>query len=141
MLGFGPPIEESLRYVERSSSTADLEPRLPRPVLRQKFPAIILWTTNFFLLTVFEPIQHYAAKMPKSKRAKVVHLSKTEKKGKELSQKLFANVQEAADNFQYIFVFAVENMRNSYLKGVRAEFSDSRYVLLRILPSSNVPKA
>ncbi|KAF2659656.1 mRNA turnover protein-like protein 4 [Lophiostoma macrostomum CBS 122681] len=64
--------------------------------------------------------------MPKSKRAKVVHLSKTDKKGKELSQKLFANVQEAADNFAYIFVFAVENMRNTYLKEVRTEFSDSR---------------
>jgi mRNA turnover protein 4 len=69
--------------------------------------------------------------MPKSKRAKVVHLSKTDKKGKELSQKLFANVQEAADSFQHIFVFAVENMRNSYLKDVRAEFSDSRYVTCR----------
>ena len=65
--------------------------------------------------------------MPKSKRAKVVHLTKTDKKGKELSQKLFANVQEAADNFEHIFVFSVENMRNSYLKQVRAEFSDSRY--------------
>ncbi|KAF2746160.1 mRNA turnover protein 4 [Sporormia fimetaria CBS 119925] len=64
--------------------------------------------------------------MPKSKRARVVHLSKTDKKGKELSQKLFANVQEAADNFQHIFVFSVENMRNSYLKQVRTEFSDSR---------------
>ncbi|KAF2279967.1 mRNA turnover protein-like protein 4 [Westerdykella ornata] len=64
--------------------------------------------------------------MPKSKRAKVVHLSKTDKKGKELSQKLFANVQEAADNYSYIFVFSVENMRNSYLKQVRAEFADSR---------------
>ncbi|KAL5115531.1 mRNA turnover and ribosome assembly protein [Pleosporales sp. CAS-2024a] len=65
--------------------------------------------------------------MPKSKRAKVVHLTKTDKKGKELSQKLFANVQEAADNFEHIFVFSVENMRNSYLKEVRAEFSDSRF--------------
>ena len=65
--------------------------------------------------------------MPKSKRAKVVHLSKTDKKGKELSQKLYADVQEAASNYQHIFVFAVENMRNSYLKEVRAEFSDCRY--------------
>lgn len=64
--------------------------------------------------------------MPKSKRAKVVHLSKTDKKGKELSLKLFADVQEAADNYQHVFVFAVENMRNSYLKEVRAEFSDCR---------------
>ncbi|KAF2627352.1 mRNA turnover protein-like protein 4 [Macroventuria anomochaeta] len=65
--------------------------------------------------------------MPKSKRAKVVHLTKTDKKGKELSQKLFANVQEAAENFEHVFVFSVENMRNSYLKEVRAEFSDSRF--------------
>ncbi|KAF2453140.1 mRNA turnover protein-like protein 4 [Lineolata rhizophorae] len=64
--------------------------------------------------------------MPKSKRARVVHLTKTEKKGKELSQRLFSNVREAADNYQYIFVFAVENMRNTYLKDVRQEFSDSR---------------
>jgi mRNA turnover protein 4 len=75
--------------------------------------------------------------MPKSKRAKVVHLSKTDKKGKELSQKLFANVQEAADNFQHIFVFSVENMRNSYLKQVRAEFSDSRYFPYLSLSSTN----
>jgi mRNA turnover protein 4 len=69
--------------------------------------------------------------MPKSKRAKVVHLTKTDKKGKELSQRLFANVQEAADTFQYMFVFAVENMRNSYLKEVRAEYADSRYAHLQ----------
>ncbi|KAF2489629.1 mRNA turnover protein-like protein 4 [Lophium mytilinum] len=64
--------------------------------------------------------------MPKSKRAKVIHMSKTDKKGKELSQKLFANVREAADTYQYIFVFSVENMRNTYLKEVRSEFADSR---------------
>jgi hypothetical protein len=73
-------------------------------------------------------IQNNYSQMPKSKRAKVVHLSKTDKKGKELSERLFANVQEAADNFAYIFVFSVENMRNSYLKQVRQEFADSRYV-------------
>ena len=73
------------------------------------------------------PFSNNTANMPKSKRAKVVHLTKTDKKGKELSLKLFANVQEAADNYQHIFVFAVENMRNSYLKEVRAEFADSRY--------------
>jgi mRNA turnover protein 4 len=72
--------------------------------------------------------------MPKSKRAKVVHLTKTDKKGKELSLKLFANVQEAADNFEHIFVFAVENMRNSYLKEVRQEFADSRYVYRSLVP-------
>ncbi|KAF2838064.1 mRNA turnover protein-like protein 4 [Patellaria atrata CBS 101060] len=64
--------------------------------------------------------------MPKSKRMKIVHTSKTDKKGKELSEKLFNGVREAAEQYQYIFVFSVENMRNTYLKDVRSKFSDSR---------------
>ncbi|KAI9678599.1 MAG: mRNA turnover and ribosome assembly protein [Caeruleum heppii] len=64
--------------------------------------------------------------MPKSKRARVVHLSKTEKKGKELTLKLFANVRECLDRYSYCFVFAVENMRNTYLKEVRTQLPDDR---------------
>ena len=67
--------------------------------------------------------------MPKSKRAKVVTLSKTERKGKELTLRLFANVRECLEKHQHCFVFSVENMRNTYLKDVRQEFSDSRLVL------------
>ena len=63
--------------------------------------------------------------MPKSKRAKVVHLSKTEKKGKEHTLKLFAAVQTALDTYQYSYVFAVENMRNTYLKDIRTHFTES----------------
>ena len=66
--------------------------------------------------------------MPRSKRAKVVHLSKTEKKGKEHTIKLFGLIRESIDKYQYCFVFAVENMRNTYLKDVRTEFGDSRSV-------------
>ena len=66
--------------------------------------------------------------MPKSKRAKVVHLSKVEKKGKENTLRLFKTVRECTDQYQYIFVFGVENMRNNYLKDVRAQFPDSRSV-------------
>lgn len=66
--------------------------------------------------------------MPKSKRAKVVHLSKTDKKGKELNIQLADKIREAADQYEHIFVFSVNNMRNTYLKSVRSEFSDSRYV-------------
>lgn len=64
--------------------------------------------------------------MPKSKRAKVVHLSQVEKKGKELTLKLFANVRQCLDEYQYCFVFSVDNMRNTYLKDVRNDFQDSR---------------
>lgn len=66
--------------------------------------------------------------MPKSKRQKVVHLSKVDKKDKEDKQKLFDNVREAAEQYQYIFVFSVDNMRNTYLKEVRSEFADSRII-------------
>ncbi|KAA6408698.1 MAG: 60S acidic ribosomal P0 [Lasallia pustulata] len=64
--------------------------------------------------------------MPKSKRAKVVHLSKTTKKGKPLTLKLFANIRSSISTYPYIFVFAVDNMRNTYLKDVRTDLSDSR---------------
>lgn len=65
--------------------------------------------------------------MPKSKRARIVHTSQVQKKpSKERSQTLYQAVQNAADQYQHIFVFSVENMRNTYLKDVRQEFSDSR---------------
>ena len=55
-----------------------------------------------------------------------MHLTPVDKKGKEGTLKLFANVQESVDKYQYCFVFSVDNMRNTYLKKVRAELSDSR---------------
>ncbi|CAK4034013.1 mRNA turnover [Lecanosticta acicola] len=66
--------------------------------------------------------------MPKSKRARVVHTSVVQKKAsKEKSASLYAAVQSAVDSHAHIFVFSVENMRNTYLKDVRQEFSsDSR---------------
>lgn len=67
--------------------------------------------------------------MPKSKRAKLVHTSKTQKKGKELSLRLYANIQECITQYPYLYVFSVDNMRNNHLKDVRAQLSDSRYVI------------
>ena len=65
--------------------------------------------------------------MPKSKRARIIHTSTVQKKpSKEKSASLFSAVRSAADTYQHIFVFSVENMRNAYLKDVRQHFSDSR---------------
>lgn len=67
--------------------------------------------------------------MPVSKRAKVVHESRTAKKShKEQARKAYASVQAAAEQYDHLFIFSVDNMRNTYLKDVRAEFSDSRFV-------------
>lgn len=65
--------------------------------------------------------------MPKSKRNRIIHTSIVQKKpSKERSEALFSAVQEAADSYAHMFVFGVENMRNTYLKNVRQNFSDSR---------------
>jgi len=61
--------------------------------------------------------------MPKSKRARVVHLTKVDKNRKELSARLYSNVQSAIAEYPNIFVFVVDNMRNNYLKDVRSEFA------------------
>ncbi|KAJ5832475.1 hypothetical protein N7474_000786 [Penicillium riverlandense] len=65
--------------------------------------------------------------MPRSKRARVVHESKTAKKDhKEQTRRLYANIRECVEEYDRLFVFAVDNMRNTYLKDVRTEFADSR---------------
>ena len=61
--------------------------------------------------------------MPKSKRARPVHTSAVAKKpNKAKSASLFSAVRAALDTHQHVFVFGVENMRNSYLKDVRKHF-------------------
>ncbi|EED22886.1 60S acidic ribosomal protein P0, putative [Talaromyces stipitatus ATCC 10500] len=65
--------------------------------------------------------------MPVSKRARIVHESKTSKKNhKEQTRRLFANIRECVEQYDHLFVFSVDNMRNTYLKDVRTEFSDGR---------------
>ncbi len=79
-------------------------------------------------LNLNSPIHHfYGITMPKSKRAKVVHTSRTQKKGKELTLKLHANIRECIPKYPYLYVFRVDNMRNTYLKDVRTQLSSSRY--------------
>ncbi|KAK4123083.1 hypothetical protein N657DRAFT_597349, partial [Parathielavia appendiculata] len=64
--------------------------------------------------------------MPKSKRAKVFHLTQVTKKTREQKDKLFSNIRECIPQYQHCFVFSVDNMRNNYLKDVRHELSDCR---------------
>ncbi|CZT23471.1 related to mRNA turnover protein 4 [Ramularia collo-cygni] len=65
--------------------------------------------------------------MPKSKRNRIIHTSVVQKKpSKERGVALYENVQTAISSFAHIFVFDVANMRNTYLKSVRQNFSDSR---------------
>ncbi|KAK7225590.1 hypothetical protein V2G26_013593 [Clonostachys chloroleuca] len=64
--------------------------------------------------------------MPKSKRSKVVHMTQVSKKNRDQKEQLFQNIRDAVPEYQHVFVFSVDNMRNSHLKDVRRELSDCR---------------
>ncbi|KAL2109880.1 hypothetical protein VUR80DRAFT_1886 [Thermomyces stellatus] len=64
--------------------------------------------------------------MPKSKRARVVHLTQVQKKGREHKDKLFENVRAAVPEYRHCFVFRVDNSRNTHLKTVRQELTDCK---------------
>lgn len=63
--------------------------------------------------------------MPKSKRSKLVSLTKVAKKTKEQKVNLMKEVQENADKWQYCWLFEVGNMRNAHLKTIRKLWKDT----------------
>eukprot|EP00002_Diphylleia_rotans_P005484 TRINITY_DN14637_c0_g1_i1.p1 TRINITY_DN14637_c0_g1~~TRINITY_DN14637_c0_g1_i1.p1 ORF type:complete len:217 (-),score=54.95 TRINITY_DN14637_c0_g1_i1:136-786(-) len=67
--------------------------------------------------------------MPKSKRNKVVTLTKTDPKGKGHKDEFLQNIREAVENFTDIYVFHYENMRNNLLKDLRAKFASSKFFI------------
>ncbi|KAL7004268.1 mRNA turnover and ribosome assembly protein [Cystobasidiomycetes sp. EMM_F5] len=69
--------------------------------------------------------------MPRSKRQTVVALTKTEKKTKEAKGNLLDKVKQHADEFKYIWVFHIENMRTKCLQEVRDHWKGSKIMLGR----------
>ncbi|KAJ2372699.1 mRNA turnover and ribosome assembly protein [Coemansia sp. RSA 2607] len=67
--------------------------------------------------------------MPRAIRSKVVALTKVKSNRKEGRKEIIRAVVEAADNYDYVWVFSVANMRNQYLKQVRHNFKTSRFFL------------
>lgn len=64
--------------------------------------------------------------MARTKRAKVVSLTQTKAKTREHKENIIENVREAANQYSYIWVFAVSNMRNAYLSEVRSLWKGSK---------------
>lgn len=54
-------------------------------------------------------------------------MTKTSKKGLVLKQQIVEDIRKCASKYQNIFLFSVQNMRNSKLKDVRGEWKDSRF--------------
>lgn len=59
--------------------------------------------------------------MPKSKRNKVVPLTKVKKRGMEAKEELVAKIQEAFEKFEFAYVVSFENMRSVPFKSMQTE--------------------
>merc|ERR1712166_1095107 len=72
----------------------------------------------------------FKIKMPRSKKAKVVALTKTKKQGREAKENWVQLVQEAADTYKNIFVLNFKNMRTGPFREIqRSMRSDSKYFI------------
>eukprot|EP00246_Nothoceros_aenigmaticus_P000325 TRINITY_DN10480_c0_g1_i1.p1 TRINITY_DN10480_c0_g1~~TRINITY_DN10480_c0_g1_i1.p1 ORF type:complete len:232 (+),score=47.98 TRINITY_DN10480_c0_g1_i1:138-833(+) len=68
--------------------------------------------------------------MPKSKRNKLVTLSKTQKKGKEHKAALVKKLRDSVDQYKSLYIFSYENMRNSKFKELKLKLkTSSRFIL------------
>ncbi|XP_002154208.1 mRNA turnover protein 4 homolog [Hydra vulgaris] len=65
--------------------------------------------------------------MPKSRRNKVISLSKTTKKEFQTKKSLVDEIRKCCDEYTSLYVFSVENMRNDKLKDVRQKWKTSRF--------------
>lgn len=63
--------------------------------------------------------------MPKSKRNKMVTLSKTKKKGREHKESIVNQVRQAVEDYISVYVFSFENMRNVKFKDLRDQLKGS----------------
>jgi len=63
--------------------------------------------------------------MPKSKRAKLVSLTKVAKKTREQKSAMITELQENSEKWRYCWLFEVGAMRNAHLKTVRKLWKDS----------------
>ncbi|KAL0235526.1 hypothetical protein GEMRC1_002108 [Eukaryota sp. GEM-RC1] len=69
--------------------------------------------------------------MPSSKRARVISLTKTDKKGKQQKDLLITRIREILPTYKTVFGFRVTNMRNVLVKELRREWNDSVFIFGR----------
>lgn len=67
--------------------------------------------------------------MPRSKRSKLVTLAQTDKKGKENKARIFDEVREALDEFKYVWVLQLDDVRTPVLQDIRSDWVGSKLML------------
>jgi mRNA turnover protein 4 len=66
--------------------------------------------------------------MPKSKRNKVIALTKTKKKPKDAKDKLIEEIRDSSGKFSRLFLLAMENERNAFLQEIRQKLRPGRLI-------------
>lgn len=69
--------------------------------------------------------------MPKSKRAKIVHLSQTDAKGREGKVKVVEAIRENLEGYTNLFLVEYENMRTAMFQKVRVAWTDSKFFMCK----------
>ncbi|CAK9044448.1 unnamed protein product [Durusdinium trenchii] len=66
--------------------------------------------------------------MPKSKRAKVVSLTKVKKRPKEKKDDLIEDIRESCGKFARVFLVSIENERNQFMQEIRKRLRPGKLV-------------
>lgn len=67
--------------------------------------------------------------MPRSKRSKLVTLAQTDRKGKENKERIFDEVRAALDEYKYVFVLRLDDVRTPVLQEIRTDWAGSKLIL------------
>jgi len=73
--------------------------------------------------------------MARSKRNKIVSLTKTDAKGKDLKKKLVEVLRASVDEYKAVYLLSFENMRAAKFREIRMDWKESKYVLCPTVPS------
>lgn len=63
--------------------------------------------------------------MPKSKRLRPRLMNKVKRKGKPVKEQLVVKIRESIEEYNNVYVFEFDNMRNNSLKELRDDHNDS----------------
>ena len=67
--------------------------------------------------------------MPRSKRNKVVSLTKVKKKGRSAKEEMVESIQQALSSYKRSFVISFENMRTGPFKKIQGQMRDSKFYI------------
>ncbi|KAI0562736.1 mRNA turnover protein [Gracilaria domingensis] len=113
---------------QAAASCSAVQPTLTKPV-EPLFRTVFTASSRLLHSSISEFGCFLSAAMGRSKRERVVALTKTRKHviGKKKKQELLEAIRSDIDQYEHIYVFSTDNMRNAKLKQLRSSWNDSTF--------------